>query len=108
MRRLLIVDTDSDVPNTPALVLQTGSLPAEMGKNLDTIAKARQWLTHPQNWHDTNMFIIKWDGLTPSISKQHGMRLIRETHDDGLPTVVVIEQRNMKNGKKSDPEEVFE
>ncbi len=105
-RRLFIVDVDgSEAEAKPTRVLQTGSLSEEFGRNLDTIEKARQWLTHPQNWHVSKMFIVKWNGLLPTLNKEHALRLIDEPHDTGLPQVVVVHQRDLKNGKKTEAEE---
>jgi hypothetical protein len=71
-------------------------LPESFGRNLDTLEKARLWLTNPHNWHSSRMFIIKWNGLVPSINEGHARRLMTETWDDGLPWSVVYEQRRRK------------
>jgi hypothetical protein len=104
-RKLLIVDVESDGPakffptkeNTPPLS-------EEFGRNLDTIAKARQWLTNPHNWLDQNSFVVKWDGLIVKIAKHHGVRLFEETHDNGLPEVVVREQIRLRRGGRREEE----
>lgn len=82
-------------------------LPDSFGYNLDTVAKARQWLTHPQNWFRSELFILRWDGLLPRISERHGRRLINEPWDNGLPEVVVWEQRQRRK-KKDSGEEIDE
>lgn len=80
-------------------------LPEEFGKNLNTLEKARKWLTNPHNWHDTEFFVIKWEGLLCTINKRHGQRLIDEPWDDGLPKVVVLDQIRIKlYGKEVEPQ----
>lgn len=71
-------------------------LPDSFGRSLDTLEKARLWLTNPHNWHESRLFILKWNGLLPTISREHGMRLQREWWDDGLPWCVVYEQRKRR------------
>jgi hypothetical protein len=75
-------------------------LPESFGRNLDTITKARQWLTNPHNWFESELFILKWDGLLPRISRKHGMRLRTETWDDGLPWCAVFEQKQRRTKKE--------
>ena len=74
-------------------------LPESFGRSLDTLEKARQWLTNPHNWHESTLFIIRWNGLIPTVSRKHGMRLQREWWDDGLPWCVVTEQRSRRSRK---------
>jgi hypothetical protein len=69
----------------------------EFGRNLDTVEKARRWLTHPKNWRKTQLFIIIWDGSIPYISERHGQKMIDEPWDDSLTQVVVIGQHRLKN-----------
>jgi len=99
-RILKIIDSSSEVVSE--VKLQTEQLPAEFGKNLDTVEKARQWLTNPFNWHTGNIYIIKWDGLTPTVCERHGRRLVNEPEDNGLPAVIVRHQRDLRAGKKED------
>lgn len=95
-------DHHDDVNYRPAPV--PAPLPHEMGYDLDTIEKARTWLTHPQNWFRSTLFVLRWDGLVPSVSEHHGRRLLAEPWDNGLPQVVVMMQRKKRMGTK-DPEE---
>lgn len=74
----------------------TKPLPESFGRNLDTLEKARLWLTNPHNWHSSKLFILKWNGLLPTVSEEHGKRLIREHWDSGLPWCVVYGQRNRR------------
>ena len=97
-RKLIIRDcTEND---TKAPVIQKEKLPDEFGRNLDTVAKARQWLTNPHNWHEGFSWIIRWNGLLPTVNSTHGMRLVNEPWDDSLPLVVVRQQYDIRNGKK--------
>lgn len=74
----------------------TKPLPESFGRNLDTLEKARQWLTNPHNWHHTRLFILQWNGLLPTVSEEHGKRLIREPWDSGLPWCAVYGQRTRR------------
>ena len=82
----------------------TEPLPESFGRNLDTIAKARQWLCNPHNWHHSNLFILKWNGLLCTVDRRHGERVWRETWDDGLPWAVCYEQKRRRI-RDSGPEE---
>ena len=103
MDKLTIVDDGTPEIRVIKAAVQIDKLSDDFGRNLDTIAKARQWLTNPHNWFRGTLFILKWDGLLPTICERHGQRLIDEPHDDGLPIVVVCHQWDLRNGKK-DPE----
>lgn len=94
---LRIVDY-MDSPEERREATEPEELPESFGRNLDTIEKARRWLTNPRNWFTSELFILRWDGLLPRISRRHGERLVRETWDDGLPWVVVREQRLLRGG----------
>lgn len=74
----------------------TEPLPEHFGRNLDTLEKARRWLTNPHNWHDSKLFILKWDGLLCTVMREHAVKLLREPWDDGLPWCVVYEQTRRK------------
>ena len=84
----------------------TNPLPESFGRNLDTLEKARLWLTNPHNWHPGTFAILKWNGLLCSVRQDHGERLLREPWDDGLPWCVVFEQR--KRRSKSDAGETLD
>ncbi len=92
-RRIYITDVIGD-----AFVLQSDPLPRDFGLNLNTVAKARQWLTNPHNWKGSETLSIKWDGLVPFVCKRRGLRLAMEPWDNGLPEVVVIEQNRLRRG----------
>lgn len=104
-RELVIIDYLDSPETAPEVV--TEKLPETFGYNLDTIEKARRWLTNPQNWFKSELFILKWDGLIPRISERHGRRLIAEPWDDGLPWTVVYEQKQRRS-KKDRGEEIEE
>lgn len=103
-RRMLIVD----VAPENQTVYQQNPLPREFGLNLDTVAKARQWLTNPHNWFNSETFILKWDGLVPMVCRRRGERLLKEPWDDGLPIVVVAEQIRLRRGGKKEEFNVLE
>lgn len=75
-------------------------LPDSFGRNLDTLEKARLWLTNPHNWHSSKLFILKWDGLNVSVTEEIALRLIREPWDNGLPAVVVSMQKKRRSRKE--------
>ena len=106
MKKSYIEDVEPDEAERIAgqVIVQTEKLSEEFGRNLDTVVKARQWLTNPYNWHDSNMWIVRWDGLLPTVSRTHGKRLINEPNDNGLPEVIVREQRNIRMGHKDKEE----
>ena len=76
----------------------TAKLPDDFGKKLDTPTKARIWLTNPHNWHSTHLYILRWDGLLPTVNHEEGLRLLREPWDMGLPEVAVWLQRELRRG----------
>lgn len=119
-RKLLIVEVeprkeDTLFTSTPKqfglsavsahLAKLSGSEFADYGRNLDTVAKARAWLTDERNWFKSNMFIIRWDGLTPTVSEHHGKRLQNEPWDDGLAEVVVVRQQGIRAGHQDTEEQ---
>jgi len=99
MSRLKIIDVTGSVDSKPA---SQEKLPEEFGKNLGTIARARQWLTSPHNWFEGQVYIVKWNGLIPTVCSAHGRRLLEEPWDNDLPGVVVREQNRLKAGGKQD------
>lgn len=100
--KLTIIDT-TEVPATGSIPAR-GTLGQNLdGRNLDTLEKARLWLTNPQHWHKTRLFILKWDGLLCTVNEEHGRRLLENPQDDGLPWCVVYEQRNRRRrGEKGE------
>lgn len=85
-------------------------LPDSQGYELDTIEKARTWLTNPNNWFRSKLFILKWEGLIPRVSEEHGRRLIEEPWDDGLPWAAMHGQAQRRakrdRGEELDQKEV--
>ena len=75
-------------------------LPESFARNLDTIEKAREWLTNPNHWTDTEIVILTWVGLIPFVNRHHGERLLNEPWDNGIPWVVVTEQKRRRSKKE--------
>jgi len=71
-------------------------LPESFGRNLDTLEKARLWLTNPHNWHIGKLFIMKWDGLRCTVNEEHGRMLLANPQDDGLPWCAVYGQKKRR------------
>jgi hypothetical protein len=91
---------DTTIPTTNS----TQPLPEQFGRNLDTLEKARLWLTNPHNWHESKLFILRWNGLLCTVNREHGARLIREAWDDGIPWAAVTEQRRRRaKGEQGEP-----
>lgn len=103
-RRLLIVDGEASKITMFPTKANTEKLPDEFGKNLDTVSKAYQWLTNPHNWHDGNMFILRWDGLLCTINRTFAHHLLNGTDGQGIPEVVVREQMRLRRGGRQERE----
>lgn len=76
-----------------------------LGRHLTSVEHARIWLTHPANWHDTELFVVKWNGHYVTVNHKRGQELIDRPHDIGLLEVVVWQQKQIKQGRKADPEQ---
>jgi hypothetical protein len=79
-------------------------LPISFGRNLGTVERAREWLSNPHNWFESELFILRWDGIVPYISRRAAQGMIERTWDDGLPWVAVWKQNELRSGKKEDIE----
>ncbi len=91
---------EGQVVKEPPTKRNTDPLPESFGRNLDTLEKARLWLTNPHNWHTSKLFILKWNGLLCTVNEEHGRRLIEETWDDGLPWCVAYgQERRRRRGE---------
>lgn len=75
--------------------------PAELGKNLTTVADARRWLLHPSNWIDSSFWIVKWDGVIPKLTRRIALERLANPSDNGIFEVIVIEQHRMKTRAKA-------
>jgi hypothetical protein len=92
-RELRITDyLDGGITEQQPTKENTKPLPEAFGRNLDTLEKARLWLTNPHNWHSSSLFILKWDGLIPTVDVVHAKLLLDNPQDDGLPWCVVFGQ----------------
>lgn len=97
MSELIIIDeTQNPDKKSPA---KAEPLSEDFGRNLDTIEKARTWLVNPHNWHESRLFVLKWNGLLCTVMREHGERLIREPEDNGLPWAVMYGQRQIREGR---------
>jgi len=107
-RGLLVIDCTEAAPDTAGPVVEAAPpMTQSMGYELDTVEKARRWLTDPAHWHDDDFFILKWEGLLPTVMTRHGERLVAEPWDDGLPMVVVQGQAERRR-KREKGEELAE
>jgi hypothetical protein len=62
---------------------------------LYTEAEARAWLSDPKNWHESEVYILKWYGLTPTVTRRIGTLLASGEHSS-LPAFVAEEQMRMR------------
>jgi hypothetical protein len=103
----VIIDyADKDGGNTEQYPTRedTKPLPESFGRDLDTLEKARLWLTNPHNWHTGKLFILKWNGLLCSIMEEHGKRLLDNPQDNGLPWCAVYGQKQRRErGIRGEP-----
>jgi len=95
-RKLNLIDIIEETLKAP----EAETLSDDFGRNLDTIEKARRWITNPKNWHRSDIQTIRWNGLLCTISDTHGRRLLREPWDNGYPWVIMIQQMRIKKGWK--------
>lgn len=91
--RVTIIDID-DHANS----IDPGPIPdPELGKNISSIDDARRWLSHPTNWFESHLFIVKWDGLVPKVNKDKGRMILNGDREcDSLLACVVVGQRKRK------------
>lgn len=109
LRKLAIIDIEGDVTAPRAKIPkkeEVEKLSEDFGRNLDTIAKARQWLTNPHNWHKSDMYVIKWDGLLTTINRRHAIEMLNSVNDNFLVEVVIREQMRLKRGGKKYDDEI--
>lgn len=105
-RKLLITDVSTDAPSRPSAPTKDNvpKLSDDFGRDLSTVSKARQWLVNPHNWHQSDMWVCRWNGLLVTINEKHGRYLIERPDDNGLPEVVVREQYRLRQGGKNHDE----
>lgn len=117
-RKLLIVDVEekAPIPIAPAVKAEmekiaklTGDALQAYGRQLDNVNKARAWLMDRRNWFKGQMWIVRWDGLIPTVCENHGEKLYSEPWDNGLPETVVIGQvRRRESGRDIEEDPVVE
>lgn len=74
-------------------------------KNILNPRELLDWLSHPSNWFDSHLYIVKYEGLTPKISKHHAWKLAPGCKDRyGLISVVFNCLNRRKNGSDVDEE----
>ena len=64
-----------------------------MAFQLNTLKDVKDWLSKPENQHDTNLFVIKWKGNVPSIGKAW----LKSLEQDGI-LEVVLREHNVRRG----------
>ena len=67
-----------------------------LGGELCSIIDVRKWLGHPSNQFVGDMFIVKWDGCVPTISRDHVERLFT---GDGLAKAILYGHTKIKRGR---------
>ena len=92
---------------TPKKSDNVEKLSDHFGRNLDTLEKARLWATNPNNWHEGKLFMVKWDGLLCTVSREVGFRLLAEPWDDGIPWAIMYGQ-SVRRAKRERGEELDE
>lgn len=78
-------------------------LPDSFGRNLDSEAKALEWLSNPWNWHESQLFVLKWNNLIPSVTFVEGRRMAQRPCDSGIAWAAWWTQRRKKAGKDDSP-----
>ncbi len=77
--------------------------PEELGRNLDSLEDVSIWLSHPSNWFDGDLDIIKWNGVVPTISTSRAWQIAPGCYErDMMLRVVLQEQIRRKRGKAND------
>lgn len=72
--------------------------------DLETVSGIHQWLSHPSNWKNTDVFIIGWNGLYPWISERHAWKFAPNCKDGKELAEIVLYDRNKRRArhKKND------
>ena len=99
--KLVIIDETQNAGTAGGKVGDIEPLPEEFGRNLDTLERARQWLSNPHNWHTSKLYILRWNGLLCTVQDERAKRMIAEPWDDGLPWAAVYGQREIRSGRAS-------
>jgi hypothetical protein len=79
---------------------EPGPLPdPQLGRDPANTSELSEWLSHPSNWVDTELDIVRWDGNVPRISSHHAWKLAPGCRDaKGLIEVIAWVQRQRKSG----------
>jgi hypothetical protein len=76
-----------------------------MAVELNSVQDVLDWLNRPENQFDSLLFIVRWDGHTPTIARRKLVEL-NNPDDRGLAEVVLIEHTRRK--RRPDEQEPVE
>lgn len=75
---------------------------------LHTEAEARAWLSDPRNWHESEVYVLRWCGLSPTVTRRIGVKLAAG-EPSSLPAFVAGEQARMRlRGRDEEEKEATE
>lgn len=77
--------------------------PEKLGRMLTTLEEAKAWLLHPSNWFESDLDILRWDGLSPKISRSRALAYLRGETNDDVFLGAIVGQRNRRAGRVPDP-----
>lgn len=82
--------------------------PAGLGRALETLKDVETWLSHPSNWFNGVIYIIRWNGAVPTISREEAWQLApgspcRKTM---LEVILCEHHRRRRIGYREEPEKV--
>jgi hypothetical protein len=69
------------------------------GADLKTIDNVIRWLSHPSNWSEIGLFIIKWDKTVPKLSHRSAYMIAPQNGESDLKffaSAVLSEQSRLK------------
>lgn len=77
--------------------------PEELGRDFTRVEDVFTWLSHPSNWFQSELDIIRWKGATPSISESQAWQLAPGCWGrESMMTVVFTEQKRKRHGRSLD------
>jgi hypothetical protein len=64
-----------------------------------SVDEAQAWITRRRNWHDSGLFVVKWDVPGgPTFRRQEGRYIAEHPYDTGLAETVLWRQRQRRRG----------